>query len=53
MVEEFPLKILQGNRITLPKSYVDDLKLNVGDFIAYSYEGKKSIKIFPVRLEEK
>jgi len=47
------IKVLEGNRITLPKKFVDDAKIKVGDQIGYKYFPiAKKIEIILVKMEK-
>lgn len=47
-----PTRILSGLRISLPKEYVDQIKLGEGDFVGLSFSDNKLI-IQPIEIEAK
>ncbi len=47
------IRVLEGNRITLPKKFVDEAKIKVGDQIGYEYYPiAKKLEVFLVKMEE-
>lgn len=47
-----PTKILVGNRITLPKEFMDFWKLTDGDYVGFATT-KEKVTIIPVDFKEK
>ena len=47
-----PTKILSGLRISLPKEYIDQIKLSEGDFVGYFISDNKLV-ISPIKVEVK
>ena len=46
------VKILSGNRITLPKEFIDFWKLKEGDHLGFATT-KEKVTIIPIEFKEK
>lgn len=54
MREIIIIKIQKGNRITLPKEFVEKTKLKDGQYVGYRLDQThKSFEVIEVRVEEK